>query len=71
MDLSQYVGKHVEVTLYRKHKYKQYHGRLTDIGMNEICLVNDGKSRWILRPCHYKDTIREIDHMKVIEGDKL
>ena len=61
MDLTQYVGKYVRVVIYRKHKYRVHYGRLTDIGSTEICLADNGRSRWIRKPYRYKDSISEVN----------
>jgi len=65
MDLYNFVGKDVMVTLYRKKysangKIKVYTGVLTDINRTSICLEKDGKCRWIPRPNHYRDGIKEL-----------
>lgn len=66
MDLFEFVGKYVEVELYRKKfntkdHIKCYSGRLTDVGGTMICLQeNNGKYRWIPKPNMYKDKIMEV-----------
>ena len=68
MDLYSFVGKYVEIEIYRrKYKTKKhvrcFKGVLTDIGSTMLCLERkDGSYRWIPRPNMYKDKIKEIEN---------
>ena len=69
-DLRVFIGKNVEVRLFRKFKYHVYHGRLTDVRWREICLerFNDrGRlyDLWVSRPRYCRDRII------VLKGEKL
>ena len=63
MELKQYIGKNVEVFIYRKrHKtpdhYKRVCGVLVNYNTTSICLKNGSKRRWYPRPRYYKDSIK-------------
>ena len=60
VDLASFLGKDVEVRLYRRRKIKKFYGRLTHIGDSEICLVKNGVPRWVKRPNQYRDSIKEL-----------
>jgi len=60
IDLDQFLGKNVEIVLYRKHRIKKIYGKLMHIGPSELCLANNGISRWINKPVYFRDSIREI-----------
>ena len=62
MDLNLFIGKNVEIVLYRRRKAKKFYGRLTHIGDSEICLVKNGVPRWVKRPNQYRDSIQEDDN---------
>ena len=57
MDLKCFVGKDVCLTLYRHHKIKKYHGRLTVAGGRRLCLLIDNRSYWFSKPNWFKDSI--------------
>ena len=65
MELYCFVGKYIEVELYRKRyntkdHIKTFSGRLTDIGANTICLEREGRPYWVPKPNMYKDKIKEV-----------
>ena len=60
MDLKSYVGKEVEISLYRKHNFRIFRGRLTDIQGSYIRLFTMEGERWISRPHMKKDSIKEV-----------
>ena len=64
-DLYVFIGREVQVTLYRKRYCSKDHvrvhrGRLTDIHNSMICLETNGKCKWISKPNMYKDSIKEL-----------
>ncbi len=65
MDLKPFLGYFVEVSIFRKQKYKVHRGRLTVIRGHEIELFYrdyNGKYRnkWISKPRMSKDSIKKI-----------
>jgi len=65
VDLFEFISKNVEIRIYRKRYNTPDHvrvhvGRLTDITSTMLCLEKNGKYRWVPRPNHYRDGIKEL-----------
>lgn len=61
LDLNLFIGKNVEIVLYRRRKFKKFYGQLISITDSEICLVDsNGMFRWLKRPDQYRDSIQEL-----------
>lgn len=61
MELNDFLGKKVEVTICHHGITNTHVGVLTDINKNEICLCKDsGKDLWVRRPKFFKDSIKEL-----------
>jgi len=65
VDLYEYIGREVEVTIYRKRYSNPEHvrihtGILTDIGHNMVCLERGGRYHWVPKPNRFKDEIKEL-----------
>jgi ribosome maturation factor RimP len=60
IELRNFVGKQVQITLYRAHKYRSYSGRLTVVGRLNVCLEKNFKEKWIKLPRCKRDKVEEV-----------
>ncbi|MFX0210052.1 MAG: hypothetical protein ACFFDT_28990 [Candidatus Hodarchaeota archaeon] len=61
MELNDYLGKKIEVTICHHGIYNIHRGVLISVNSREICLRRDnGRSLWVRRPRYFKDSIKEL-----------
>lgn len=68
MNLLPFVGEDVYVQLYRRHRRREYRGRLTMLSSNYICLEVGGCRKWISRPRFFKDVVKMISEIDLYLG---